>query len=226
LDGTRTYLVGTRHVAVIDPGPLIHEHLDAVALAVEDAEAVSLLLTHAHGDHAAGAGLLADRLGVEVRGPGGTQQVAEGTVVGTDAGELVALSMPGHTEEHYCYGLGGADAVFVGDLLLGEGDTTWVGEYPGGVADYLASLDRLEALDPRVIYPGHGPPLTEPLDAIRRFRTHRQSRIDQVRDVISGNADASTNEILAAVYPDLPDSLHAAARRSIEVILDHLSLHE
>ncbi len=215
--------MGKRRVVIIDPGPLIHEHLDAVALAVEEAEVVSLLLTHAHGDHAAGAGPLAARLGLEVMGPGGTRDVEEGTVFETDVGELIALSMPGHSEEHYCYGLGAADAVFVGDLLLGEGDTTWVGEYPGGVADYLTSLDRLEALDPRVIYPGHGPPLTEPVDAIRRFRRHRQSRIDQVRNVISAKADASIDEVLGAVYPDLPDSLHAAARRSIEVILDHLS---
>ena len=105
MDGTCTYVVGRRRTAVIDPGPLDPGHLEAVAAAVEDADVVSLLLTHAHGDHSAGAGPLAARLGLEVWGPGGTRDVEEGMVLQTDAGELVALSTPGHTEEHYCYHL-------------------------------------------------------------------------------------------------------------------------
>lgn len=222
MDGTRTYLIGDTRVAVIDPGPPIPRHLDDIARALDGAEAVTVLLTHDHGDHAGGAQTLSERLGVEAWGPGGSRAVADGASFETDAGTLEAVATPGHTAEHYCFHARALGAGFVGDLLLGKGDTTWIGEYPGGVADYLDSLDRLERLGLRILYPGHGPPLTDPQGAIGRFRTHRQARIEQVRQVVASNPAASVDQVLAAVYADVPEALWGPARRSVEAILDYL----
>lgn len=223
LDGTRTYLIGRSRVAVIDPGPASPTHVDRIAGALDGAEAVTVLLTHGHGDHAGGAPDLAERLGVETWGPGGTRALDDGASFPTDAGELRAVATPGHAEEHYSFFLPALGAAFVGDLILGEGDTTWVGEYPAGVGDYLDSLDRVEGLGAAVLYPGHGPPLEDPTEAIGRFRAHRSTRIEQVRAFLVSRPSASVEEVLAVVYADIPGGLGRPARQSVEAILHYLS---
>ena len=186
------------------------------------AEEVVILLTHAHADHTAGAADLARTLGAEVLGPGGERDIADGQTFATSEGELVAVSTPGHARRHFCFHLTSADSVFVGDLILGEGDTTWVGEYPGAVAHYLASLDRLEALEPHILYPAHGPTIRDPSEAIGRFRHHRLSRIEMVRHALAeGHADPAA--ITRHVYGALPPDVHAMAVTSVETILDYLS---
>ena len=222
-DGTRSYVVGDRSVAVIDPGPVLDGHLAALAAAVARADTVEVLVTHGHGDHAAGAADLAERIGARVWGPEAGRDLGDGQPLTTDCGELVAVSTPGHSRRHFCFHLHGRGAVFTGDVILGVGDTTWVGGYPGGVAEYLASLDRLEALGARVAYPGHGDPLQDPAAAIARFRRHRLSRIDQVRraSVQTGSFDART--LARHVYGALPRDLFDMAVAGVEGILDYLS---
>lgn len=222
-DGTRSYVVGGRAAAVIDPGPVLDEHLAALAAGVARAHSAVVLVTHGHGDHAAGAGDLAARIGAEVWGPDAGRDLADGQRFTTDQGELVAVSTPGHSRRHFCFHLAGHGAVFTGDVILGVGDTTWVGEYPGGVADYLASLDRLEALGARVIYPGHGNPLRDPAQAIARFRHHRKARIDQVRRAVAQTGSTHVRTLARHVYGALPRDLFDMAASGVEAILDYLS---
>lgn len=225
LDGTRTYVVGAAAAAVIDPGPEIESHLSAVAGAVAGASAVVILLTHSHADHAAGAEQLAELTGGRVQGPGADRDIEDGEVIRTDAGPLVAVSTPGHARRHFCFHHPDAAAVFVGDLLLGTGNTTWIGEYPGGVADYLQSLDRLEALEARTLYPAHGPPIEAAGAGIRRFRRHRLSRIAQVRGALDrGYAEPAA--ITRQVYGPLPANLRDMAESGVASILDYLSSEE
>lgn len=222
-DGTRSYVVGERLAAVIDPGPLLDRHLAALAAAVEPAGEVVVLVTHGHGDHAAGAGDLARRIGAEVWGPGAGRVVGDGQEFPTDCGPLVAVATPGHSRRHFCYHLPGQGAVFTGDVVLGEGDTTWVGEYRGGVADYLASLDRLDALAPRILYPGHGEPLRDGAEGVARFRRHRLTRIDQVRRAVARTGSTDARALARHVYGPLPPDLFGMAVSGVEGILDYLS---
>jgi len=161
LDGTRSFLVGQKRIAVIDPGPDVAEHVRALSRALERAAEVRILLTHGHGDHAGGAGALAHALNASVFGPpsAGFLPLEDGEEIPTDEGDLVSLATPGHTTDHLAYFWPRTRALFAGDLVLGRVATTWLGEYPGCVADYLASLERVMDLTPDTLYPAHGPPV-------------------------------------------------------------------
>lgn len=225
LDGTRTFLVGVRTVAVVDPGPDDVDHISRVASSVADADDVIIVLTHGHGDHAGAASALADATGATLVGAGHPEAVAlaDGDVVETDAGHLTAVHLPGHTSDHIGLWWEPERALFAGDLLLGRGDTTWVAGYSRCVSDYLRSLDRVDDLDPSIVFPAHGPALEDPKRDVQRFRAHRQSRIDQVREILMGHPDATASEMVLSVYGhELPASVVGYAEQSLSAILDHL----
>jgi len=224
LDGTRTYLVGRRRVAVVDPGPDESGHVARLLEALAGADRVILLQTHDHADHAGASPALARGLGAPVLGAGeGAGELGEGAEVETDAGVLRALSTPGHARPHLSFHWHREGGIFVGDLLLGEGETTWVGAYPGCVADYLESLDRVEALEPALLFPGHGPPIRDVSEQLRRYREHRAARLEQVRRARSRFPDAGIDRLVEMIYGgELGPELEDAARRSVEAMLHHL----
>ncbi len=225
LDGTRTFLVGDRDVAVIDPGPAVDSHLGALLSALESAEKVHVVVTHWHGDHADLADRLAQELGrLPVHGPGARADVSlgDGDRLLTDAGPLVAISTPGHAREHLALHHPDSESLFVGDLLLGEGDTTWVGEYDEAVGDYLDSLERVRALSPRVLFPTHGPEIVDVPDALARYEGHRRSRIDQVRAALAASPQATPEELMERVYGVVPGGLGGAAMMSLRATLLYL----
>lgn len=216
LDGTRTYLIGSERVAIIDAGPQLASHLDAVAAAVMPGAAVTILNTHAHPDHAEGAQALAARLRGSVRA------AAEGDVVLTDAGALQALATPGHTPDHISLWWEAERAVFCGDLMMGGLDTALVAAPEGNLALYLASLRRISALQPRVIYPAHGPAFDDPAAAIAQYIEHRERRIAQVSAALG--ADLLTDdELIDRIYGDaLNPDLRPYARAAIQAYIDYV----
>jgi len=227
LDGTRTFLVGRGKVAVLDPGPDVEDHVRALLHAVEGVESVRILLTHGHSDHAGSAEFLARTLGCPVYGPpsAGFLPLGPGQIITTDEGELQVVATPGHTRDHLAYLWARGNALFAGDLILGRGATTWLGEYPGCVADYLATLDRVEALGVGVIYPAHGAPVRSPGERLEAYRAHRLKRLRQVEEFCRERPGASVEEVLLDVYGrDLPPGVERAARASIEVMLHHLGM--
>jgi glyoxylase-like metal-dependent hydrolase (beta-lactamase superfamily II) len=147
-------------------------------------------------------------------------------VIATDDGELVAVHTPGHTRDHLCFHWRPRRALFAGDMLLGKGDTTWVAEYPGCVADYLASIARLRRLDIATVYPAHGPPIMDPVEALDRYEAHRLARIAQVRDALGERPDADVETLLGIVYgAALPESMRRAARTSLSALVDYVRAH-
>jgi glyoxylase-like metal-dependent hydrolase (beta-lactamase superfamily II) len=227
LEGTRTYLVGNRTVAVIDAGPALDLHLGALRDAVADADAVVWIVTHGHGDHAPAARVLAGEMGTDLWGPAGvegvTRPLGDGDRVPTDSGELIAVDTPGHARHHVGLHWPAARAFFAGDLLLGAGDSVWVGEYPGCVADYLASLERVRGLGVDVIHAGHGPTIEDPAEAIDRFARHRRMRIAQMETLVAARPGATPAQLVEAIYgSSLPDGLRRAAEKSVAALVSHV----
>lgn len=229
LDGTRTFLVGRRQVAVIDPGPDLDSHVRALSSALSGASEIRILLTHHHGDHAGAARALAETLSALVYGPPstGSLPLTAGQRISTDEGDLAVVDTPGHTRDHLAFHWFDAEALFAGDLLLGRGSTTWLGEYPGCVADYLASLDRVERLAPRVVYPSHGNPVRRVPAVIGAYRKHRLDRLHQLARALEEHPGASPETLMEVVYGrTLPERLSKAAGASIRVMLHHLGRAE
>jgi glyoxylase-like metal-dependent hydrolase (beta-lactamase superfamily II) len=198
---------------------------------VVGASRIRIVLTHGHSDHAGGVDRLLANLAdqgagfVEVVGAGhvDARRPEPGSTVPFDAGHLEAVPTPGHTADHLAWFWPQARAVFAGDHVLGYGDTTWVAEYPGCVADYLASLDVVRALDPVMIHPGHGPSIDDPGSALDRFEAHRRKRIDRVRDLRRARPGLSGDDLYRAVYgTTVPPGLEGAARRSLAAVEDYL----
>lgn len=226
LDGTRTYLIGTERVAVVDPGPEVQAHVRAVLDALGGAAVVAILLTHGHRDHAGAAPTLAAETGAPMlggRAPPADRPLAAGAAVETDAGPLVALETPGHAPDHLAYHWPAGGALFAGDLVLGSGETTVVAAPEGDVAAYLRSLEAVVRLGVSRIYPGHGPPIDDVPATLARFAEHRRMRVEQVRDALRAAPGASAAELARTIYPGhLPPALRAAAERSVVAILRYL----
>jgi glyoxylase-like metal-dependent hydrolase (beta-lactamase superfamily II) len=237
LDGTRTYIVGNRTPVVIDPGPADAGHTARIVAELGGAAPLAILLSHAHPDHAGGVDDLAAATGspVFVGGGWGTGKTGaeaspleDGQTFRSDGGLVRAVSTPGHTPDHFAFHLedrttSGGGAVFVGDLLLGTGDTALVAWPEGNVASYIESLRRLERLRPEVLYPAHGPPITDPGDALGRYIRHRLERVEQVWRVLDASGVRTPSELVDEVYGSALDPrLRPAAEASIRALLEHL----
>ena len=232
LDGTNTYLVGapgSGQAVLVDPGPDDPVHLAAVeaALAARDARCVAVLVTHHHGDHAEAALPWGERFGAQVAAADARVAGPEGRVL--EPGERLALAgttlgvvpTPGHTADHLAFRLE-SGAVLVGDHVLGRG-TSVVTHPEGDVLAYLASLRRVHDLGPSALYCGHGPELTEDPGAVLDFYlAHRAFREGQLLAAMVRGA-RTVDELVAAVYADVPRELWPAAAQSTRATLAKLA---
>ena len=217
LDGTRTYLLG--ETAVIDPGPAIDAHIEAIRAAMPRLQ--TILITHRHADHAPAAMPLRAMTGARVLAPAGVLEDVDQRVTGGDTfeveGEAIeVIATPGHTSEHVCYLTAGGD-LFTGDTILGSG-TTAIFPPDGHMGDYIRSLRTLRARNPRRIHPAHGPTRENAVALIDEYIAHRLEREQQVLAAIAAGAK-TTAEMRARIYPDLDPRLQQAAEIQIEAHL-------
>lgn len=219
--GTNSYVIEADGEAVIvDPGPEIDSHLDAIRSAVGILEVVGVLVTHHHLDHSPAANPLAAEYGVPSYGfgsYGGFQAISavadgDGVQVGT---EMIAVyHTPGHTPDSMCYAVG--DGLFTGDTI--KSGTTVVVE---DMSDYLATLQRLVDLAPARIFPGHGDLIDDPQAVLAEYISHRRQREQQVLAAL-GDGPRTTAGVVDAVYPGLNPALLPLASLSADAHLRKL----
>lgn len=218
--GTNTYLVGRDDVAVIDPGPDDSEaHLDAVA-AAGDGRIRWILVTHTHPDHAPGAAGLKTRTGAHVLGFDERDGFVPDTAIGdgwaleTAAFRLEAIHTPGHASNHLCYRLVEERLLFSGDHIM-SGSTVVIAPPDGDMAAYLAALERVRGLDIQGVAPGHGPFIEDPRAVIDYYLEHRRAREAAIAAALAAAQTARVEELVEAVYTDVPDVLHPIAKWSV-----------
>lgn len=224
LTGTNTWLVGREPCWIVDPGPALPEHVDAV---VEQASArggaAGIVLTHDHGDHSEAIPAVRARTGAPLfaanvpqttseRGLGDVRRVGDGERVGPFA----VVASPGHAPDHLAFVAGGAG--FTGDAVLGEGSVFVIGE----LAAYLNALEALRARRLDVLCPGHGPVVDDPEAKLRGYVEHR---LDRERRLVAalGEGLRTVDELLDRVWDDAPPVLRLAAAVTLGAHLDKLA---
>ena len=214
LEGTNTWIVGSSRAVVIDPGPEEAEHLQAVT---EEADSFSaILLTHDHPDHARGAVRLSEMVRAPIRSfreGSGRERLVDGERIRVEGSVLRTLHAPGHTADHVVFMAEEDGALFTGDCVLGRG-TSVIDPPEGDLASYLRSLQQMLSLDPRVIYPGHGPTVFDAQARLREYLTHRATREDQVLRALQ-DGPATPADLVPGIYADTPSELHPVAERQI-----------
>lgn len=223
LDGTRTYILGES--AVIDPGPLIDSHIDAVLAAAPRLK--TILVTHRHADHAPAAVPLRQRTGARVIAPQDVlddatvdRRLRGGERIDVEGSDLEVIATPGHTREHVCFLTSDGD-LFSGDTILGYG-TTAVFPPDGHMGDYIRSLRVLRERAPRRIHPAHGPTRDDAVALIDGYIAHRLERERQVVAALR-SGDATIPAMRARIYADLDPRLHAAAEIQLRAHLIQLT---
>lgn len=211
--GTNTYLVGIDEVAVIDPGPDLKGHVDAIVGASMRERVRWVLLTHTHPDHSPATARLVKETGAEVLAFGTKRDkdsdivpdrmIGEGdTIEGTEFG-LEVLHAPGHAPNHLCFLLEEERVLFTGDTVL-EGMYSVINPSRGGdMAEYLRTLERFRKLRLRRMAPGHGDVIEEVRPCLDDYVTHRRARELQVLRLLKKRGQAKIGELVTDIYGDI-----------------------
>ncbi len=246
--GTGTYIVGHEDVAVIDPGPMLDDHRDALAAALEGARVRAILVTHCHSDHSPLAAWLHETTGAPTFafGPHGTAEtdgdvdaaIEEGVTLEetTDTafapdvrvgdGEVVAMGAGWTLHAVYTPGHTSNHMCYALDeersLFTGDHvmgwSTTVVSPPDGDMRDYIESLRKVIGRDDATLWPTHGAPVTSPKAFLEAFLVHRLEREAQVLAAVRSGL-SDVDGMVKAMYADVREELHRAAARSV---LSHL----
>jgi glyoxylase-like metal-dependent hydrolase (beta-lactamase superfamily II) len=215
LSGTNTWVVGRDPAWVVDPGPALDAHLDAVAAEVAArGGAGGIALTHDHPDHVEGVDGLRARLGAvpvaAARFPSDVRP-ADGDAFGP----LRVLATPGHADDHLAFVAG--RAAFTGDAVLGEGSVFVANR----LREYLGALRRLRALDLAVLCPGHGDPVWDVRGRLDAYVAHREDREARLVAALERGI-RDRDELLDTVWDDAPPALRDLAALSLAAHLEKL----
>lgn len=229
--GTNSYLIGTQDIAVLDPGPPIDAHVEALLAAANElgGRICWIVLTHTHQDHAPAALLLREKTGAVILGQSPLEgdpaqatlmvdtELVDGDELATPEFTLQAIHTPGHVGNHLCYRLEEEDLLFSGDHLI-NGSTVVIVPPSGNMTDYLNSLDKLSHQPIARIAPGHGDVIDNAQALIQYTIHHRLAREAKVLSKMSTEA-VPLDHLVPLVYDDVNPALHPVARYSLHAHL-------
>ena len=238
--GTGTYVVGHGDVAVIDPGPLLASHIEALQAALMGEKITHILITHTHIDHSPAAAPLKEATGAPTLGfgPHGHRGetgeagadlaftpdlvLKDGDVVTGDGWCLEAIHTPGHASNHLCFALAQERALFSGDQVMGW-STTVIAPPDGDMAAYMRSLDALGRRQDEVYWPTHGGPIRQPREHLAELIAHRIARREAILAALSAGGPMTPGEVVKRVYTGLDPRLLPAAAESVRAHLIELA---
>jgi glyoxylase-like metal-dependent hydrolase (beta-lactamase superfamily II) len=243
LHGTGTYVIGHGNVAIVDPGPMVQEHVDALLDALKGETVTHILVTHTHIDHSPACApvkkaVTAKTYGHGPHGSGKHEQgikveeggdmdfapdvtIRHGDVIEGDGWTVEAVHTPGHTSNHICFALKEENVLFSGDHVMGW-STSIISPPDGDMADYLASLRLLlEREQDHRYWPTHGPAIDRPQSFVRGFIGHRRMREQQILKHL-GEGIETIQGMVPLMYKDVDPRLHSAAVRSVFAHMIHM----
>jgi glyoxylase-like metal-dependent hydrolase (beta-lactamase superfamily II) len=218
LGGTNSWIVGRDPAWVVDPGPMLDEHLAELGDELARRGGLAgIALTHDHPDHSEAAEALAAMFSdapIAAAGARSSVRVNDGWRYGP----LLAVATPGHAPDHFAFIAG--RVLLSGDAVLGEG-SVFISPDPGALATYLAALERLRRFRPEIICPGHGPVVLDADAKLADYIGHRRERELRLVAALDGGA-RTVDALLDLAWSDVPDALRPAAAVTLAAHLDKL----
>ncbi len=240
--GTGTYVIGRGNVAVVDPGPELPGHVDALLRALPGERITHQLVTHTHNDHSPATRLLSERTGATTYGFGPHAEglhargerveaggdlrfvpevrLRHGEVIEGDGWSIECVHTPGHCSNHLCFAVREEGALLTGDHVM-SWSTSVISPPDGDMGDYLRSLELLLQRDDRVLLPAHGPAIDQPKPFVRDFIEHRRQREQQILECLA-DGPLRIPQMVPRMYRDTPAILHRAAARSVLAHVLHM----
>ena len=241
--GTRSYILGTDNLIVIDPGPDSEAHLSSIMKYIGERQVTDILLTHSHIDHSPLSRQLKTETGARIIGFGSADEartsfmkklsssldlggeegidkdlvldkkVVEKQLLKLNNYNIEVVHTPGHLSNHICFSLKERKTLFSGDHVMGWA-TTLISPPDGDLGSFMNSLEKLSAREEVIYYPGHGKSLKEPRKMVLAQIKHRRDREKQILNSVS-KISRTPAEIVDEVYDDLNPMLKAAAIRNV-----------
>ena len=237
LHGTGTYIIGKNEIAIVDPGPNIEAHIEAILRETNGEKITHILVTHTHADHSPAARPLSKLTGATIMGYGahGESGGEEGAdlnfipdytlkdkeIIKGNNWELECIHTPGHTSNHICYDVKGTGAVLTGDHIMGW-STTLVSPPDGNMKDYFNSLEKMLLRDDKFYIPAHGKMIKNPRRFVKALIGHRKMREKQIIKYLSTDHASYIPDLVSKMYPQLDKRLIKAAGRSVLAHLLHI----
>ena len=243
--GTQSYLIGTDSLIIVDPGPDLDPHFQALQKAIAGRLVSHIICTHSHIDHSPLSRRLAAKFDAPILGFGTTdegrsetmtnlaaladlggsegkdhdfvpdERISDGQLIQGDGCALEAIHTPGHLSNHLCFAIQGTGAVLSGDHVMGWA-TTMVSPPDGDLTSYMLSLEKMAArVRDRIYFPGHGPQINDPLTMVRFQIDHRKSREAQIRTTLESHSQATPIELAQKIYTNVDQLLIPAAARNV-----------
>ena len=222
--GTNTYLVGNEDVTVIDPGPAMEDHIDAILAASKNIK--QIVVTHTHPDHSPGVRLMKEKLDIPAFGMltkssknqdttfNPSRILEDGEVFHEDEFSLEVVHTPGHASNHLCFILREEKFIFTGDHIM-NGSTVVIGPPDGNMKQYIESLEKLKDYDIEKIAPGHGEVLENPYQVADWIINHRLEREKKVFEALKDASKGTPDSLVEKVYDDVDSSLFPIAKASL-----------
>ena len=233
--GTNTYVIGHGKVAVLDPGPLLDEHVEALKQLLAEETVNHLLITHTHMDHSPAAAPLKQcwqarsygygphgagkqEEGVQIEAGGDMDfnpdvRVADGDQIQGDGWTIECVYTPGHTSNHICFALLEEKALFTGDHVMGW-STSVIGPPDGDMTSYMESLEKLLTRDDEVYWPAHGTCIHDVKNFVTTFIQHRLGRERQILCCLQDGYNIIT-EMVPMMYKETDPRMYGAAALSV-----------